>query len=81
MPPPPTPKQTPDRQVSQQAPVAQHLYTAPAVLASRPPSQAPSDPLEQRILDLLYPYRDECFADENETTEIKERNALILCGM
>jgi hypothetical protein len=49
---------------------------APAAL----PTQTPTDPLEQRILDLLYPYRDECFEDSDVLFEAKERDALILCG-
>jgi hypothetical protein len=44
------------------------------------PSQTPIDPLEQRILDLLYPYRDECFRTEDGTIVARERIALILCG-
>jgi hypothetical protein len=65
-------------------------YTLPTQLhPSAPQIQAPApastlaqiDPLEQRILDLLYPYRDECFSDEDGTTVTQERNALILCGM
>jgi hypothetical protein len=44
-------------------------------------TQSPADPLEQRVLDLLYPYRDECFNDENDVTAAQERMALILCGM
>ena len=42
--------------------------------------QAQGDPLEQRILDLLYPYRDECFEDEDTATAAKERLAHILSG-
>jgi hypothetical protein len=53
---------------------------APNVLSAKAHIQSQSDPLEQRILDLIYPYRDECFADEDDTTELKERTALILCG-
>jgi hypothetical protein len=74
MPPPPHP----DYQASS--------YTIPTSLfvpSSSPaaiPTQTPTDPLEQRILDLLYPYRDECFEDFAALTETKERNALILCG-
>jgi hypothetical protein len=43
--------------------------------------QSPADPLEQRVLDLLYPYRDECFNQETDVTATQERMALILCGM
>jgi hypothetical protein len=74
MPPPPHP----DYQASS--------YTIPTSLfvpSSSPaaiPTETPTDPLEQRILDLLYPYRDECFEDFAALTETKERNALILCG-
>ncbi|KAH3999696.1 hypothetical protein HBH98_085800 [Parastagonospora nodorum] len=52
---------------------------APNVLSAKVPTPVQADPLEQRILDLLFPYRDECFADEDSTTELKERAALILC--
>jgi hypothetical protein len=55
-------------------------YATPNVLPPKASTQSSTDPLEQRILDLLYPYRDECFAEEDDTTEIKERNVLILCG-
>ncbi|CAO2655215.1 Nn.00g102790.m01.CDS01 [Neocucurbitaria sp. VM-36] len=41
--------------------------------------QKPTDPLEQRILDLIYPFRDECFMDDLESFVDKERKALILC--
>jgi hypothetical protein len=54
---------------------------APNMLSTNVPTPVQADPLEQRILDLLFPYRDECFADEDSTTELKERAALILCGM
>ncbi|KAL5115582.1 hypothetical protein ACEQ8H_006558 [Pleosporales sp. CAS-2024a] len=54
-------------------------YTAPNVLPAKLPTQTPADPLEQRILDLLYPYRDECFAPPDKTTDLQERKALILC--
>ena len=43
--------------------------------------QTVTDPLEQRILDLLYPFRDECFASNLEPSVADERKALILCGM
>ncbi|KAF2026905.1 hypothetical protein EK21DRAFT_73184 [Setomelanomma holmii] len=49
----------------------------PAPLAQS--TQAPADPLEQRILDLLYPYRDECFDPEVDCSPEQERMALILC--
>lgn len=42
--------------------------------------QAPTDPLEQRILDLLYPYREECFTKTVGPFADQERKALILCG-
>lgn len=54
---------------------------APNMLSTKVPTPVQADPLEQRILDLLFPYRDECFEDEDESTELKERAALILCGM
>jgi hypothetical protein len=74
--PPPSPNYQPSSftlptQVTHVTPLAQ----APAA------SQTSVDPLEQRVLDLLYPYRDECFADENGTSVTQERMALILCGM
>lgn len=81
MPPPTIPASTPNHQASHQVQPLRPSHLAPNIIVPRPHTQAPSDPLEQRILDLLYPYRDECFAEENETTELKERNALILCGM
>ncbi|KAH7083855.1 hypothetical protein FB567DRAFT_446470 [Paraphoma chrysanthemicola] len=43
------------------------------------PTQTPGDPLEQRILDLLYPYRDECFDPEADVSAEQERMALVLC--
>tara|TARA_R110002003_G_scaffold388_4_gene19330 strand:- start:22679 stop:23080 length:402 start_codon:yes stop_codon:yes gene_type:complete len=52
--------------------------TMPAPLAK--PTQTPADPLEQRILDLLYPYRDECFDPEADVSADQERAALVLCG-
>lgn len=52
---------------------------APGPLAQS--TQTPGDPLEQRILDLLYPYRDECFDPEADVSAEQERMALVLCGM
>ncbi|KAF1846958.1 uncharacterized protein K460DRAFT_402323 [Cucurbitaria berberidis CBS 394.84] len=43
------------------------------------PSQTPADPLEQRILDLLYPYRDEPLTSRNGPSADEERKVLILC--
>jgi hypothetical protein len=53
--------------------------TSVPVLATIP-TQIPTNPIEQRVLDLLYPYRDECFKDDDVTTVARERAALILCG-
>jgi hypothetical protein len=44
------------------------------------PIQGPVVPLEQRILDLLQPYRDDCFTAEDETTAARDRTVLVLCG-
>lgn len=49
---------------------------APVALST----QTPADPLEQRILDLLHPYRDECFKEDDHLTVARERAALVLCG-
>lgn len=51
----------------------------PATQAHKP-TQAPAAPLEQRILDLLYPYRDECFSADADVSVVDERKAMILCG-
>jgi hypothetical protein len=59
----------------------QQLPPVPPQAQAPAATQSPADPLEQRVLDLLYPYRDECFADENDATVAQERMALILCGM
>ncbi|OAL05545.1 hypothetical protein IQ06DRAFT_372973 [Phaeosphaeriaceae sp. SRC1lsM3a] len=50
----------------------------PATQAHKP-TQAPAAPLEQRILDLLYPYRDECFSADADVSVVDERKAMILC--
>ena len=52
----------------------------PQMAQAAPSTQTPADPLEQRVLDLLYPYRDECFMEEDRTTVAQERMALILSG-
>jgi hypothetical protein len=77
MPPPPSP-----------SPKYQPSFTLPTQLnQATPQDPAPgathtsADTLEQRVLDLLYPYRDECFADEGGITVGEERMALMLCGM
>lgn len=48
------------------------------------PLPPPADPLEQRVLDLLYPYRDECFTEDEGKDEsaslAKERMAHVLSG-
>ncbi|KAH7384128.1 hypothetical protein DE146DRAFT_769832 [Phaeosphaeria sp. MPI-PUGE-AT-0046c] len=61
-----------------------HPSMSPALPPSRttqaiPPIQTPVDPLEQRILDLLYPDRDECFIAEAGGCIDDERKVLILC--
>ncbi|KAF1921554.1 hypothetical protein BDU57DRAFT_553665 [Ampelomyces quisqualis] len=52
---------------------------APAPSPTVVSAQTPTDPLEQRVLDLLYPYRDECFKEDDGMTVARERAALILC--
>jgi hypothetical protein len=76
MPPPPVPN---FQSTLSYTPTNQGPQAAPQSQAQAPAAQA--DPLEQRVLDLLYPYRDECFTDEDNTSVTKERNALILCGI
>jgi hypothetical protein len=61
----------------------QYLRTTPPTYVAPPtPIQQPqsAEPLEQRVLDLLYPYRDECFAEEENdaAVEAHERKALML---
>jgi hypothetical protein len=80
MPPPPSPSPSPKYQPSP--------FTLPTQLSQATPqnpapaaTQTSADTLEQRVLDLLYPYRDECFSDEGGTTVGEERMALMLCGM
>lgn len=61
----------------------------PSMSPAPPPSQpaqgslsvqTPADPLEQRILDLIYPYRDDAFNTEDENALDEERKILMLCG-
>jgi hypothetical protein len=61
----------------------QHPPPMPPQAPAQTPAtiQSPADPLEQRVLDLLYPYRDECFNDEKDVSATQERMALILCGV
>ncbi|KAF2825939.1 hypothetical protein CC86DRAFT_253885, partial [Ophiobolus disseminans] len=51
---------------------------APHVLQAAPTPQASGEALEERILNLLYPYRDECF--EDGMTASDDRLALVLCA-
>jgi hypothetical protein len=57
---------------------------APPEMAPSHPAPPPADPLEQRVLDLLYPYQDECFTDEDGANAAvnlaKERKAHVLSG-
>jgi hypothetical protein len=76
MPPPPSPNYQPSQYT-----LPTHLNQAASQGQVPAVAQTPADPLEQRVLDLLYPYRDECFADDGGTTVGEERMALILCGM
>ncbi|KAF1941439.1 hypothetical protein EJ02DRAFT_404415 [Clathrospora elynae] len=41
--------------------------------------QVPTQLLEQRIFELLQPFRDECYSSEDALSSNKERKALILC--
>lgn len=81
MPPPPSPGYQPAPYIhADQAPQVGPYGQAPAPAPSVITTHTPADPLEQRVLDLLYPYRDECFKDDDDTTVARERAALILCG-
>lgn len=57
---------------------------APPQIAPTHPAPLAADALEQRVLDLLYPYRDECFTNENGADAAvnlaRERKAHVLSG-
>jgi hypothetical protein len=64
-------------------PNPQYPQTLPSTYTPAPrptPLPQPAEPLEQRVLDLLYPYRDECFVEEEDdaSVEAHERKALML---
>lgn len=53
----------------------------PSQPSQAPPTQIPADPLEQRILDLIYPYRDDPFNADVDNALDEERKILMLCGL
>lgn len=90
----PSPSPAPANRVKSTMTAPKNYQTAPQYHSHGPPQQMgpppppvppkPADPLEQRVLDLLYPYRDECFTDDEDADATislaQERMAHILSG-